>query len=91
MHEVVGQVALELHVVGVLHIVGLLVGLAVEIDDAVLDLQRLSRQSHASFHIVLAAIGGSRVDGTVGVGVVGNVVAAQVVDHLKVVVLLLSV
>ena len=45
--------------IGILHVVWLLVGLTVEIDDAVLDLQRLSRQTHTTLHVVLATVGGT--------------------------------
>ena len=51
------ELALELHLIGILHIIWLLVRLAVKINDAVLDLQGLSRQTNAALHVVLAAVG----------------------------------
>ena len=56
LYEVFGQTLFEFHEVGVLHVVRLLVGLAVKIYYAVLYLERLSWQSHAALHIVLAAV-----------------------------------
>ena len=49
--------ALQAQLVGVLHIVGLLVGLTVQIHHVVLNLQSLSGQSHTALHVVLTAIG----------------------------------
>ena len=51
------ELALELHLVGILHIIRLLVCLAIQVNDAVLDLQGLSRQTYAALHVVLAAVG----------------------------------
>ena len=63
--ELFGQVAhaaLQLNVIVVLHIVRLLVGFSVEVDDAVPDLERLSGQPHAPLHIVLAAVDRTSAD-----------------------------
>ncbi len=51
------ELALELHLIGILHVIRLLVRLSVEINDVVLDLQGLSWQAHASLYVVLAAVG----------------------------------
>ena len=48
--------AVGCHIVGILHIFGLGNGLAVDIDDAVLDLQGLARQAQTAFHVVVAAV-----------------------------------
>ena len=61
-----GHLRLQLHVVRVLHVIGLLVGLAVGVDDVVLYLQSLSGQTHAALHVVLAAVDGSARHGAVG-------------------------
>ena len=59
LEQLVGQVLLQLHGVGILHVVGLFVRFAVQIDDVILDLQRLSGQAHAALHVVFAPVGGS--------------------------------
>ena len=57
MHQFVGNGLLQPHIVGILHILRLLVGLTVEIDNTVFNLERLSRQSYTTFHIVLTTVG----------------------------------
>ena len=57
--QFVGQVLLEGHLIGILNVFRLGVRFSVEINRVVLDLQRLSRQSHAALHVVLAAVGGA--------------------------------
>ena len=42
------ELALELHLISILHVIRLLVCLSVQINDAVLDLQGLTRQAHAA-------------------------------------------
>ncbi len=82
LHEVVGEhcTLAEHHGVRILHQLGLLVGHAVQIDGPVLYLQRLSGQSHAALHVVLAAVGGSRLDVAKLVPVVLDGCLAAVVD-----------
>ena len=89
--HVIGQIALELDIIEVLHIVGLLIGLAVEVDDAVLDLQCLSRQADATLDIVLAAVGRTVVDHAILHWVLLDISASQVVDHIEIVELSLPV
>ena len=74
--------------IGILHIVGLLVGLAVEIDDMVLDLEGLSGQSHTALHIVLTTVGRTAADVAKIRGHAGQIVAAQPVDFTIVAALL---
>ena len=69
--------AAPLNEVGVLHVLRLLVGLAVEIDDLVLDLQHLSRHSDAALHIVFAAVSGARVNHAIDGLVLHEIVAPQ--------------
>ena len=59
LHEVVIERLLELDMIGILHIIWFLVGLAVEIYDAIFYLKGLSRQSHTSLDIILATVGGT--------------------------------
>ena len=54
--------ALGVDEVAVLHVVGLFVGHAIEVDDLVLDLECLSRQTYATLHIVLTAVHRAPVD-----------------------------
>ena len=90
--QVVGYAAHELQVVHVLHVVGLLVGLAVEVHYAVLYLKRLAGKAHAALHVVLAAVYGARVylAESLSVGVGGDVAAAYGVRLVEVVALLLA-
>ena len=57
LHELVGDSLLQLHIVGILHILWLLIRLTIEIDNAITYLQRLSGQSYTTFHIVLTTVG----------------------------------
>ena len=82
LHELVGHVLLQFHTVGILHVVGLLVGLAVEVYHAVLHLQRLTGQTHAALHVVLAAVGGSRGYRAILHGVRQQILTAHLVDIL---------
>ena len=77
LHQFVGNMLAKLDSIGVLHVVRLFVGLSVEINDVVLDFERLSGQSHAAFHVVFAAVGGSRTDVTELYGVVFQVVTTE--------------
>ena len=57
LHLLVGKMALQAQFVGVLHVVGLLIGLAIQIYHVVLNLQSLSGQSHTTLYIVLTTVG----------------------------------
>ena len=59
-----------------MHVVGLLVGLAVKIDYAVLDLQGLSGKAHTPFHIVLPTVCWAADDVAIFTVVVENVLPA---------------
>ena len=50
---------LELHDIAVLHVVGLFVGFAVEVNNAVSYLQRLSGQADATLYVKLAVVNGA--------------------------------
>ena len=91
LEQFVGQLALQFHVIGVLHVFWFLVGLSVEVDDAVLNLQRLSGKSHAALHVVLAAVGRPGVNCTIFRLVLADVLSAHVIDGLIVVPLLLCI
>ena len=80
LHQVVVQSLFQLHLVGILHIVGLLVGLAVDIDDAILDLQRLTGQSYAAFYVVLATICRTGVNQSVFTRIAFNGLASGLID-----------
>ena len=73
IHQLVRNGLTQFYVIGVLHVVRLFVGLSVEIYYPVLYLQRLSGQSHAPLHIVLATIHGARVYRAVFLRVAGYV------------------
>ena len=79
MHQLFGNVRLALYIICILHIVRLLVGLSVEIDDAILDLQGLSGQPNATLHIVLPPVGRPRDDVAILVGILLHVAFAQFV------------
>ena len=89
--HVVGQVTLELDIIEVLYVVGLLVGLAIEVDDTVFDLQGLTRQTNAALDIVLAAVGGTVVDHAILHRILHDIFPSQVIDHIEVVELSLAV
>ena len=55
-NEIVGQTSTQGHLIVVLNIVGFLVCHPVEIDDAILDLQCLTGQSHTTLHVILTAV-----------------------------------
>ena len=69
--------SLQLHIVGVLHVVWLFVGLAVEVDDTVFDLQCLAGQTYAALHVVLATVGGTGGNTSKLVAVLFYVAASQ--------------
>ena len=75
---------LELQIVGILHIVGLFVGFAVEIDNAVFDLQGLSGQSYATLHIVFAAVGWSGNDFSVFSLIALHFLSACLIDEVEI-------
>ena len=79
VHQLFGNVRLALYIICILHIVRLLVGLSVEIDDAILDLQGLSGQPNATLHIVLPPVGRPRDDVAILVGILLHVAFAQFV------------
>ena len=91
LEQLVGQLSLQFHEVGILHIIGFLVGLTVQIDDTVLDLECLSRQSHATFHVVFPTVGRTGIHGTVFRLVVTDILTAHVIQLLIVVPLLLGI
>lgn len=59
-----GDAVGKLYEVCVLHVVGLLIGLSVEIDDAVAYLESLTGQTHAALDVVLLAVDGPVVERT---------------------------
>ena len=80
-HEVIGQqgIFLEHHGVAKLRQVGLLVGLAVQIDGTVFNLQHLSGHAHAALHVVFAAVGGAGAYASIGILMVAQVGLAYLV------------
>ena len=84
LHELVGQALAQLDIVRILHIVWLLVGLAVDIHDAVLDLQRLTRQSHAALDVVLTTIGRTCINDAILLLVIDNLLTASLIDGVEV-------
>ena len=47
---------MNLYQITIFHIVRFLVGYTIQINDSILDFQGLSRQTHASLHIILASV-----------------------------------
>ena len=84
LHQVIVETLLQLDMIGILHVVRLFVGLAVEIDDVVLDLQCLTRQTHTTLHIVLATICWTSVNDTILLRVLLNSLLTCLIDGLKV-------
>ena len=82
------ELALELHLISILHVIRLLIRLAVQINDAVLDLQGLSRQAHAALYIVLAAVGRTADDVAIFARHAGDVVASGSIHFFEVMALL---
>ena len=68
--------AVGLNIVEILHILGLRHGLAVDIDNAVLDLQGLARQAQTTLHVVVATVNGAVNDVAKDLLVVTHHVAA---------------
>ena len=62
LHLLVGKMALQAQFVGVLHVVGLFVGLAIQIYHVVLNLQGLSWQTHTALYVVLSTVGGAGIN-----------------------------
>ena len=56
LHQLLRQRLFQPYIIGILHVLRLLIGLTVQVNDMVLDLQRLSRQSNTAFHVVLSTI-----------------------------------
>ncbi len=84
LHDIVVERLLQLHMIGVLHIVGLLVGLSVNVDNVVFYLQGLSRQSDTAFHIVLAAIGRTGVYHSVFSLILHNSLPSCLIDGIEI-------
>ena len=70
--------------ISVLHIVWFLVGLSIQIDNVVLNLQCLSRQTHTALHIVLTTIGGACVNQTILLWIGLNGLFASLIDGVEV-------
>ena len=71
-----------------MHIVWLLVGLAIKIYDAILDLQGLSWQTNAALHVVLTAVGRSADDVAIFARIAHDVASAHLVNLLEILALL---
>ncbi len=65
-----------------MHVVRLLVGLTVQIDYAVLDLQSLPGQSHAALHVVLATVCGARQEHAILGRLAEKIIATSVIYRL---------
>ena len=76
--------ALQTHLIGILHVVWLLVGLTVEIDDMILYLQRLTRQSHTAFHVVLTTVCGTGDDLAVLSLILSDGLTSGLVDSIEI-------
>ena len=56
MRQVIWNRLMYLHQITIFHIVRFLIGYTIQVNDAILDFQGLSRQAHTTFHIVLASV-----------------------------------
>ena len=70
--------------IGVLHIVRLFIGLSIEVDDVIFDLQRLSWQTHTALHVVLATVCRTRVDDTIFLLVLLDSLLTSLIDSIEV-------
>ena len=82
---------MKLHAVFVLNILRLFVCFAVEVYDAVFNLQCLSRQTYTTLYIVLTTVGRTGYNISVCVRVVGDIASTEGVDVPEKVILLLAV
>ena len=70
----------QFHVVGVLNVVRLLIGLAINVDNVVLNLKSLPRQSHTTLHIVLTTVSRTCVYQSVFLRVLLDCLSASLID-----------
>ena len=74
----------EFHLVGVLNIVRLFVGLAVDVDNTVLDLQRLTGKADTSLDVVFTTVSRPCVYQSIGLWVGSNMLSAGLVNQVKI-------
>ena len=70
--------------IGILHVVGLLVGLTVNIDDTILDLQRLTRQTDTALYIVFTTICRTGVYHAILLLVLHNSLTSSLIDGIEI-------
>ena len=83
-HQFLRQRLLQPDIIGILHVLRLLIGLAIEIYDTVLDLQSLSRQSDTTLHVVLPTVGRTCDNLTILHLILSDGLAPSLVDGIKV-------
>ena len=84
LHQFFGQRLLQPDIIGILHVLRLFIGLAIEIYDTILDLQSLSRQSHTALHVVFPTIGRTCDNLTILHLILSDGLAPSLVDGIKV-------
>ena len=84
LHEIIVETLLQLDMIGVLHIVRLFIGLSIEIDNVVLNLQCLTRQTHTALHIILATICRTRINDAILLSVLLDGLLTSLIDGLEV-------
>ena len=82
-HHLITEVLFQLHAIGVLHIIWLLVGFSIKINNMIFYLKSLSRKTNTTFHIILTTIGRTGDNLSIFLLVLLDKLSASLIDGLE--------